>query len=189
MSKRLISMAMILASSLAVLAGCDNSASTTDAQSAQVASTTKQNTSDDQAVATGNTAAAGAMDWSLMASDVTPIDRADFDYPFESDSQNVKDYADYFDVDTATAQYNLTVGMASNEALSKALDQLSNNYTSHELTDGEDIKLIIHTTPDIQADRYDYVFEGDYAKGLTLPIVIVPDGKKAEVDVHGEAGE
>ena len=39
----------------------------------------------------------------------------------------------------ATAQHNLTISMASNEALSKALDQLSETYVSHELTDGNEM--------------------------------------------------
>ena len=79
--------------------------------------------------------------------------------------------------------------MASNEALSKALDQLSESYVSHELTDGNDMKLIIHTTPDIAASRYDYVLSDDFAKGLVLPIEIKPDGKKSEAKVHGEMAE
>ncbi|MGM8888617.1 hypothetical protein ACS8FD_22000, partial [Psychrobacter sp. 1U2] len=102
------------------------------------------------------------------------------------DSQNVLDYADYFKVDAATAQHNLTVSMASNEALSKVLDQVSDSYTSHELTDGKDMKLIIHTTPDVAASSYDYVLSDDFAKGLVLPIVIQPDGEKGDVEVHGE---
>ncbi len=78
-----------------------------------------------------------------------PADLANYEYPFAIDSQNVKNYADYFKVDDATAQYNLTVGMASNEALTKVLDQLGNSYTSHEVTDGKDAKLIIHTTANV----------------------------------------
>jgi len=101
----------------------------------------------------------------------------------------VRDYADFFKVDTATAQHNLTVSMASNEALSKILDQLSETYVSHELTDGEDMTLIIHTTPDVAASSYDYVLSDDFAKGLVLPIEIKPDGKKSDVEGHGEMAE
>ena len=79
--------------------------------------------------------------------------------------------------------------MASNEALSKVLDQLSTSYVSHGLTDTKDMTLIIHTTPDIAAGSYDYVLAGDFAKGLVLPIVIQPDGKKGEVKLHGEISE
>ena len=111
---------------------------------------------------------------------------ASYKFPFALDSQNVQNYADYFKVDKPTAQYNLTVGMASNEALSKVLDQLDTSYTYHEVTDGEKTKLVIHTTADIDASSYDYVFEEDFAKGLVLPIEIVPDGVKSEADPHAE---
>ena len=70
----------------------------------------------------------------------------------------------------ATAQHNLTVSMASNEALSKALDQL-------------------HTTPDVAASSYDYVLSDDFTKGLVLPIEIKPDGKKSEAKAHSEMQE
>ena len=76
--------------------------------------------------------------------------------------------------------------MASNEALSKALDQLSESYVSHELTDDKDMTLIIHTTPDIAASSYDYVLTGNFAKGIVLPIVIQPDGKKSDVKGHSK---
>ncbi|HAV48687.1 MAG TPA: hypothetical protein DCX43_11745, partial [Psychrobacter sp.] len=117
------------------------------------------------------------------------VDPATYEYPFALDSQNVRDYAEYFGVDNTTAQHNLTISMASNEALSKVLDQLSETYTSHELTDDNDMKLIIHTTPDVAASSYDYVLSDDFAKGLVLPIVIQPDSKKGEVKAHGEVVE
>lgn len=161
-----------------MLIGCDNSADTT-------------NTNTETAVPADavNTLSTKDINWTTIASKQTPADRADYDYPFALDSQNVRDYSDYFKVDTATAQHNLTVSMASNEALSKILDQLSESYTSHELTDGADMKLIVHTTSDINASSHDYVFEEDFAKGLVLPIVIQPDGKKGEVKAHGEVPE
>ena len=113
-----------------------------------------------------------------------PADLASYKFPFALDSQNVQNYADYFKVDKATAQHNLTISTASNEALSKVLGQLGNSYTSHEMTDGKDAKLVVHTTADIAASRYDYVFEEEFAKGLILPIEIVPAGVKSEVDPH-----
>ena len=79
--------------------------------------------------------------------------------------------------------------MASNEALSKVLDQLSDSYTSHEIIDSKDMKLVIHTTPDVAASSYDYVLSDDFAKGLVLPIVIQPDSKKGEAKKHGEVVE
>ena len=176
MSKRLITMFIITTASMLALSGCDNSADTA-------------NKNTDTAVSTTDSAAAKTIDWSAMDSGEKPADLANYQYPFALDSQNVRDYAEYFKVDNATAQHNLTVSMASNEALSKALDQLSESYVSHELTDDKDMKLIIHTTPDIAASSYDYILAGEFAKGLILPIVIQPDGKKSDVKGHGEAQE
>lgn len=172
MSKRLITMLIITTASMWALSGCDNSADTAKKT--------------DTAVSTTDSASVKTVDWSVMDSGEKPTDLTNYQYPFALDSQNVRDYAEYFKVDNATAQHNLTVSMASNEALSKALDQLSESYVSHELTDNKDMKLIIHTTPDIKASSYDYVLAGEFAKGLVLPIVIQPDGKKSDVKGHGE---
>ena len=177
MTKRLISMMIIATASMWALTGCaDGSGKTSKetkaaTESAQPSAPTKK------------------IDWSIMESGESPADLADYDYPFALDSQNVRDYADYFKVDNATARHNLTVSMASNEALSKVLDQVSDSYTSHELIDGEDMKLIIHTTPDVDASSYDYVLANDFAKGLVLPIVIQSDGVKGEAKAHGEMEE
>jgi len=176
MPKRLIIMLIITTASMWALTGCDNNADTTAKKT-------------DTSVSTTDSAVANTIDWSVMDSGEKPADLANYQYPFALDSQNVRDYAEYFKVDNATAQHNLTVSMASNEALSKALDQLSESYISHELTDDKEMKLIIHTTPDVAAGSYDYVLAGDFAKGLVLPIVIVPDGKKGEVKAHGEVQE
>ena len=143
----------------------------------------------DTSVSTTDSAVANTIDWSVMNSGEKPADLANYQYPFALDSQNVRDYAEYFKVDNATAQHNLTISMASNEALSKALDQLSESYVSHELTDNKDMKMIIHTTPDVAASSYDYVLAGEFAKGLVLPIVIQPDGKEGDVKGHGEVAE
>ncbi len=172
MAKRLIGLLIVTVASLSLLSACDKSTDSPQSTTENV-STTADN----------------AIDWAAIATTETPIEKAVYDYPFAIDSQNVSDYADYFKLDTQTAQHNLTVSMASNEALSKMLNQLGASYTSHELTDGEDITLIVHTTPDVAAGRYDYVFEDDFAKGLVLPVVIVPDGVKREMDGHGELVE
>ena len=177
MVKRLISMMIMASIGLVVLTGCDNSAN--DSNDTAKSSTTQ----------TPDAADVHTIDWSLVASGEKPANLAEYNYPFAIDSQNVRDYAEYFGVDDATAQHNLTVSMASNEALSKVLDQLSETYTSHELTDDKEMKLIIHTTPDVAASRYDYVLSDDFAKGLVLPIVIQPDSKKGEVKGHGEVVE
>ena len=176
MPKRLITMLIITTASMWALSGCDNSADTMAKKT-------------DTSVSTTDSAVANTIDWSVMDSGEKPADLANYKYPFALDSQNVRDYAEYFKVDNATAQHNLTISMASNEALSKALDQLSESYVSHELTDDKDMKLIIHTTPDVAASSYDYVLAGEFAKGLVLPIEIKPDGKKGEVKAHGEVVE
>ncbi len=178
MVKRLMSTLIMTTASMWALTGCDNSAETTE-QTSQPAVTTAET----------STPAVHTVDWSLVASDEKPADPTNYQYPFALDSQNVRDYADYFKVDAATAQHNLTISMASNEALSKALDQLSETYLSHELTDDKDMTLIIHTTPEVAASSYDYVLSDDFAKGLVLPIVIQPDSKKGEVKGHREVVE
>jgi len=165
---------------LAALTSCDNSANDSNGTATSSAAQTADAT---------DAADVHTIDWSLVASGEKAVDPATYEYPFALDSQNVRDYAEYFKVDNATAQHNLTVSMASNEALSKVLDQLSETYTSHELTDDKEMKLIIHTTPDVAASSYDYVLSDDFAKGLVLPIVIQPDSKKGEVKGHGEVAE
>ncbi|MEK6199647.1 MAG: hypothetical protein N2B60_05415 [Psychrobacter sp.] len=177
MTKRLMSMMIIATASMWALTGCNNSADTAN------------KVSEDAVITSDSSTTAKTIDWSVMASGESAANLADYDYPFELDSQSVQSYADYFKVDNATAQHNLTVSMASNEALSKVLDQVSDSYTSHELTDGKDMKLIIHTTADVAASSYDYVLSDDFAKGLVLPIVIQPDGVKSKVEVHGEVAE
>ncbi len=182
MVKRLATMLIVTVASTATLLGCDNTTETTNKSAAVTAKASEQTvltpTSELPSESTG------AIDWSKVASGESPANVADYDYPFAIDSQNVQNYADYFKVDNATAQHNLTISTASNEALSKVLDQLGNSYTSHEMTDGKEAKLIIHTTADIDASSYDYVLAEPFAKGLILPIEIVPDGVKSEVDVH-----
>lgn len=181
MVKRLLSMMIIASVGMLALTGCDNSAdNSTNADSV--------NSSDKTSVtaATSEAAKVNNIDWSLVASGEKAVDPANYKYPFALDSQNVRDYAEYFDVDNATAQHNLTISMASNEALSKLLDQLSDSYTSHEIIDSKNMKLVIHTTPDVAASSYDYVLSDDFAKGLVLPIEIKPDSKKGEVKAHGD---
>ena len=184
MVKRLLSMMIMASVGMLALTGCDNSADNSN-------STDSVDSSDKTSVtaATSEAAKVNTIDWSLVASGEKAVDPANYKYPFALDSQNVRDYAEYFDVDNATAQHNLTISMASNEALSKLLDQLSDSYTSHEIIDSKDMKLVIHTTPDVAASRYDYVLSDDFAKGLVLPIVIQPDSKKGEVKAHGEMQE
>ena len=184
MVKRLLSMMIMVSAGMLALTGCDNSAdNSTNADSVDSSDKTSVT------AATPEAPKVNTIDWSLVASGEKAVDPANYKYPFALDSQNVRDYAEYFDVDNATAQHNLTISMASNEALSKLLDQLSDSYTSHEIIDSKDMKLVIHTTPDVAASSYDYVLSDDFAKGLVLPIEIKPDGKKGDVKVHGEVQE
>ena len=183
MIKRLLSMMIIASAGMMTLTGCDNSADNSNG-------TDSVDSSDKTSVTAASDAAnANTLDWSLVASGEKAVDRTNYKYPFALDSQNVLDYAEYFKLDNATAQHNLTISMASNEALSKVLDQLSESYTSHEIIDSKNMKLVIHTTPDVAASSYDYVLSDDFAKGLVLPIVIQPDSKKGEAKKHGEVVE
>ena len=183
MIKRLLSMMIIASAGMMGLTGCNNSAESSNGTDS-IDSADKTS-----ATAASEAAKANTIDWSLVASGEKAVDRTNYKYPFALDSQNVRDYAEYFKLDNATAQHNLTISMASNEALSKVLDQLSESYTSHEIIDSKNMKLVIHTTPDVAASSYDYVLSDDFAKGLVLPIVIQPDGKKGEVKGHGEVQE
>ncbi len=183
MIKRLLSMMIIASAGMMGLTGCNNSAESSNGTDS-IDSADKTS-----ATAASEAAKANTIDWALVASGEKAGDRTYYKYPFALDSQNVRDYAEYFKLDNATAQHNLTISMASNEALSKVLDQLSESYTSHEIIDSKNMKLVIHTTPDVAASSYDYVLSDDFAKGLVLPIVIQPDGKKGDVKAHGEMAE
>ena len=186
MIKRLLSMMIIASAGMMTLTGCDNSANNSNGTDSVDSIDSSDKTS---FTAAPDAAKANTIDWSLVASGEKAVDRTNYKYPFALDSQNVRDYAEYFKLDNATAQHNLTISMASNEALSKVLDQLSESYTSHEIIDSKDMKLVIHTTPDVAASSYDYVLSDDFAKGLVLPIEIKPDGKKGEAKEHGEVKE
>ena len=187
MAKRLINMLIISAVGVWMLTGCnnaDNAKSDAQPENAQAKTQPAANSPDGE-----KANAPMVIDWTRIDSGEKAANQTNYPYPFALDSQNVRDYADYFKVDNATAQHNLTISMASNEALSKVLDQLGTRYVSHELTDDKDMTLIIHTTPNIAASRHDYVLEGDFAKGLVLPIEIVPDGVKGDMKAHGEVVE
>lgn len=191
MVKRLAPMLIITIAGMATtltLSGCENNSDTT-IESVATEQTTTALADSENSNSAETEAKVTAIDWSKVASGEQAVNIADYDYPFAIDSQNVKNYADYFKVDNTTAQHNLTISTASNEALSKVLDQLDTSYTSHQVTDGKDAKLVIHTTTDIDASSYDYVLSEPFAKGLILPIEIVPDGVKSEVDVHGDYQE
>lgn len=119
-----------------------------------------------------------AINWAVIDSGVKAVDKDSFAYTFALDSAPVKAYMQAYHVDAKTARYNLTVGMAVNEVLNKVLDQIGTAYVSHELTAGNDSQFIIHTTAQIAPSTHTYVFDEPFAHGLSMPIVIINDGKK-----------
>lgn len=170
-----------------LLAACqpasDNKAAQNSTASATVSATVASVQSPHHVASTVSPQAAqnGApkqINWALVDSGVKPVDKASFKYPFALDSEPVKAYAEMYHVDNETSRYNLTVGMAVNEVLSKVLDQLGTAYVSHELTAGKNSAFVIHTTQQIAPSQYTYVFAEPFAKGLTIPVKIVNDGKK-----------
>lgn len=153
----------------------DNLVDTTHISTSQTDDTNTNNTNNTNKVGEQIT-----IDWTKVDSGVKPVDPKSYPYVFAKDSSPVKSYADYFGVDRATAQYNLTIGMASNEPLSKLLDQLGTAYETHELIDGNKITLVIYTTDAIAPSSYDYVIADKIGRGLILPIRIV--NKKVAVE-------
>lgn len=115
------------------------------------------------------------IDWSHIHTKEPKADLATYTYPIALDSTAVKNYAQAYNISDKEAQHSLVVGMASPEALGKVLDQLRDGkYLGHELTDGAVMTLIIHTTPDVVADKVDYVFADTFGRGLVLPVEIRP---------------
>lgn len=158
---------------------------------AQIASTTPTNANQNTlqpisqisatapiASSTLNTNGKIAIDWQKIDSAEAVVDKQKFAYTFAPNSIPVQNYVKAYKVDATTAQYNLTIGMAANELLSKVLDQIGTSYVSHELTAGSDSKLIIHTTAKVVPSEHAYVLAEPFAKGLVLPVQLIADGKK-----------
>lgn len=119
------------------------------------------------------------IDWSLIHTKTARADVATYDYPIALDSSAVKNYAQAHNISDKQAQHSIVIGMASPEVLGKVLDQLKDGkYLGHELTDGADMTLIIHATPDVVADKAEYVFADNFGQGLVLPVVIEPTPPK-----------
>lgn len=121
-----------------------------------------------------------SIDWSRIDSGQKPIATEDFNYPFDLEGESVKSQAKFSAITPEQAQHTLTVGMASNEPLEKILDQLGDSYLSHKFSESE-AKLIIYTTPNVKPSQHDYVIAHEFARGLTLPIEIIPQPKAEEV--------
>lgn len=114
------------------------------------------------------------IDWSLIDTKVARAEPSTYQYPIALDSQAVANYAKAYNLSDKEAQHSIVVSMAAPEALNKLLDQLEQGYLSHELTDGAQVKLIIHTDETVVADTHDYVFADKFGEGLVLPIEIRP---------------
>lgn len=114
------------------------------------------------------------LDPSLLNTGVTPIDKADYPYPFAEDSLAVKNYANAYHISPKDAQHSMVLSMASPEALNKILDQIQGHYLGHGMTDGKDATLIIYTTDEVAEYRFDYVIADKFGEGLTLPVHILP---------------
>lgn len=113
------------------------------------------------------------IDWSRVESGEKAVARKDFDYPFQLEGESVKSQAKFSNISPKQAQHSLTVAMASNEPLDKLLDQLGDSYLSHRFSEKE-AKLIVHTTPNVKPSHFDYVIAHEFARGLVLPIEVVP---------------
>lgn len=116
-----------------------------------------------------------ALDKTHILTDTPKADTATYDYPINLDSMAVKNYAKAYNITDKQAQHSMVIAMASPEVLSKILDQLrGGKYIAHQLTDGADMTLVITTTPDVVADKFDYVFADEFGRGLVLPVIIQP---------------
>ena len=77
-----------------------------------------------------------------------------------------------------TSRYNLTVGMAVNEVLSKVLDQLGTAYVSHELTAGKTARLSsIPPSSNCPEPIRLMSLPSPLCQRLTIPVKIINDGK------------
>ncbi|MDO5651962.1 MAG: hypothetical protein Q4G13_07525 [Moraxella sp.] len=115
------------------------------------------------------------IDWSQIDTAVAPINPNEYPYPFAVDSIPVQNYANAYNISPSQAQHAMTLAMAAPEALNKILDQLTNGtYLGHELTDGANMTLIIHTSADVVGETHEYVFADKFGEGLVLPIEIRP---------------
>lgn len=113
------------------------------------------------------------INWRALDSGEQAVDPKSFKYPFALDSDAVQAQAKFSGISPEQAQHSLTVGMASNEPLEKLLDQLADSYVSHSYSE-KDAKLIVYTTPNVTPSEYDYVIKHEFARGLILPIEIMP---------------
>lgn len=183
---------MTIASTI-LLAGCNEQTDSNTNTQPEVVETSEQSTvsdvetsvsTDTENVDTGEMVSTRdqplSIDWSRIDSGQKPLAPEEFNYPFELDGESVKSQAKFSDITPEQAQHTLTVGMASNEPLEKLLDQLGDSYLSHKFSESE-AKLIVYTTPNVKPSQHDYVIAHEFARGLTLPIEIIPQPKAEDV--------
>ena len=187
-----LALPMAVASTI-LLAGCNEQTDSNTNTQPEVVETSEQSTvsdvetsvsTDTENVDTGEMVSTRdqplSIDWSRIDSGQKPIAPEEFNYPFELDGESVKSQAKFSDITPEQAQHTLTVGMASNEPLEKLLDQLGDSYLSHKFSESE-AKLIVYTTPNVKPSQHDYVIAHEFARGLTLPIEIIPQPKAEDV--------
>lgn len=115
------------------------------------------------------------LDKTHILTDTPKADVTTYEYPLALDSMAVKNYAKAYNISDKQAQHSMVIAMASPEVLSKILDQLRDGrYIAHQLSDGADMTLVITTTDDVVADKFDYVFADEFGRGLVLPVIIQP---------------
>lgn len=120
------------------------------------------------------------IDWSHIDTKVAAIKPSQYSYPFAPDSQPVQNYAKAYNISAEQAQYAMMLSMASPEALGKILDQISDQYVSHEFQDGDSPTLIVHTDANVVAEQHQYVLADKFGEGLILPIEIRPKSASAK---------
>lgn len=152
----------------------ESSESTTSAEHANI---TPEGTEADDSLPTTTRNQPLTIDWDRIDSGQKAVATKDFVYPFELDSDAVKSQAKFSNISPEQAQHTLTVGMASNEPMEKLLDQLGDSYLSHKFSEN-DAKLTVYTTPNVKPSQHVYVITHEFARGLTLPIEVVPAPKK-----------
>ncbi|UNU72600.1 hypothetical protein LU293_05630 [Moraxella nasovis] len=119
------------------------------------------------------------INWQLIDTNESRANLNSYNYPIAIDSLAVKNYAKAYGISDKKAQHSIVVSMAAPEVLAKVLDQLiDGKYVGHSLTDGDNPSLIIETTDDVVGETHDYVFSGEFGKGLVLPVIIQPQSPK-----------
>lgn len=114
------------------------------------------------------------INWDFIDTNTPKADISNYEYPIAMDSQAVQNYAKAYNLSDQQALHSIVVSMAAPEALGKILDQLESSYRGHELLDGADMMLVIHTKNNVVADKHEYVFADKFGEGLVLPIEIRP---------------